>query len=227
METAAAPEEAVIGLKHRRAEWGQRSGRKHEAAVHEHGLHDLSEADRKQTAITALIESEQQMRVLRWACHGDSEALSTKCGAVLEAISALLLHSSSDVQKPGCARSKELLADDGFFRDVSGAINDASGLIARMKAELAELASSEPDLTHMLFAADAPAEAGNMPEQHAVTGSKDLMEKVKQTVSLSRLRQTSNVRQRHRCVMMLTRPEIGLVSRATRFFTCCARKMTP
>ena len=184
METAAAPEEAVIGLKHRRAEWGQRSGRQHETASHEHGLHDLSETDRKQTAITALIESEQQMRALRWACHGDSEALSTKCGAVLEAISALLLHSSSDVQKPGCARSKELLADDRFFRDVSGAINDASGLIARMKAELAELASSEPDLTHMLFAADAPAEAGNMPEQHAVTGSKDLMEKVKQIVSL-------------------------------------------
>ena len=102
---------------------------------------------------------------------------------MLEAISALL-HSSSDVQKPGCARSKELLADDGFFRDVSGAINDASGLITRMKAELAELASSESDLTHMLFAADAPAEAGNMPEQHAVTGSKDLMEKVKQIVSL-------------------------------------------
>ena len=225
METAAAPEEAVIGLKHRRAEWGQRSGRKHEAAVHEHRLHDLREDDRKQTAITALIESEQQMRALRWACHGDSEALSTKCGAVLEAISALL-HSSSDVQKPGCARSKELLADDGFFRDVSGAINDASGLITRMKAELAELASSESDLTHMLFAADAPAEAGNMPEQHAVTGSKDLMEKVKQTVSPSRLRQTSNVRQRNRCVTVLTRPEIGLVSRATRFFICCARKMT-
>ena len=184
METAAAPEEAEIGMKHRRAEWGQRSGRKHEAAVHEHGLRDLREADRKQTSITALIESEQQMRALRWACHGDSEALCTKCGAVLEAISALLLHSSSDVQKPGCARSKELLADDGFFRDVSGAINDASGLIARMKAELAELASSESDLTHMLFAADAPAEAGNMPEQHAVTGSKDLMEKLKQIVSL-------------------------------------------
>jgi hypothetical protein len=88
----------------------------------------------------------------------------------------------------------------GFsFRDVSGAINDA---------------------------ADAPAEAGNMPEQHAVTGSKDLMEKVKQTVSLSRPRQTSNMRQRHRCVMMLTRPEIGLVSRAARFFICCACKMT-
>lgn len=115
METAAAPEEAVIGPKHRRAEWGQRSGRQHETASHEHGLHDLSKADRKQTAITALIESEQQMRAPRWACHGDSEALSTKCGAVLEAISALLLHSPSDVRKPGCAGSKELLANDGFF----------------------------------------------------------------------------------------------------------------
>jgi len=99
--------------------------------------HELGEV------LAVLSQCEKQMRKVRSSCYTDSEAFSSKCGATLESITALVCRASEFHPRHGAKRESQdgVFADAEWFQDVASAISIASDLVSHSKAGLSEIKS--------------------------------------------------------------------------------------